>query len=91
MRRCMIHRIQRSSRGPRASRDIAWQTQDREARELLLRWRIRTAPAVQHGIFAEDPRVGLLEGWIVAAQQHNRFRSPEVQAMLAGRDSGATG
>ncbi len=88
MGRSMIQGIQRSSRGPRASSDIAWQTQDREAREVLLRWSIRTAPAVQHGIFAEDPRVGLR---IVAAQQHNRFRSPEVEAMLAGRDSGAPG
>jgi len=49
--------------------DIASQTDDRVVREMTLRWKLRTIPTLQDVILTDDPRMGLLDAWMICARQ----------------------
>jgi hypothetical protein len=51
-----------------AASDMAWQTDDRRLRELTLRWRMRTIPTMRQLVFLQDPRLALLDVWILTVQ-----------------------
>jgi hypothetical protein len=53
--------------------DIVAETDDPQVRERAYQWRMWAAPEARSAAFDQDPFVGLLELWILAAQQRAYF------------------
>ncbi|MEE8153947.1 MAG: hypothetical protein V3T53_03185 [Phycisphaerales bacterium] len=64
------------------SSDIAWGTSDRQLRELMIRWKLRAIPPLQKAVYKGDPRVGLLDAWIICSQMKDFFSNDPVIADL---------
>jgi hypothetical protein len=71
--------------------DIASKSDDGLVREQAYQWRMWAMPQARAAAFDQDPLAGLLELWILAAQQHLFFKEGNGRDWFGGQETCAIG
>jgi hypothetical protein len=62
--------------------EIAAQTTDRRIREMCLRWKINSVPAMRYAAMAPDPRDGLINAWMICIVMRNYLNSDQAREVF---------